>query len=163
MASRQTDLETVTSLARPIVERVVWCTVATAGADGVPRTRLMHPVWWWDDEVPHGLVTARPTPTKVAHFGVNPVASCFYWDPAHDTVAIDVEAHWLPAEERPAAWASISAVAPPVGFDPAMIWPDGPLSEDCGFLRFRATRIVVGPVGGESLRWRSPSLGSTAW
>ncbi len=159
MASRQTDLETVAALARPIVERVIWCTVATAGADGVPRTRLMHPVWWWDGEEPVGLVTARPTPTKVAHLAATPMASCFYWDPAHDTVSIDVGAEWLAPDERAAAWEAVRSVAPPVGFDPALIWPDGPAAADCGFLRFRATRIVVSPAGGESLRWRAPDPG----
>ena len=33
----------------------------------------------------------------------------------------------------------------PVGFDPAIIWPSGPGSADCGFLRLTARRIVVTP------------------
>ena len=50
MASERVLLESVTELARPIVERVVWCTVTTVAPDGAPRSRLMHPVWWWDAE-----------------------------------------------------------------------------------------------------------------
>src|SRR4029079_9845854 len=68
------DMSTVTAplgevarRARPIVERIIWCTVSTAGPDGAPRSRLMHPVWCWDRECPAALVSARPTPLKRAH------------------------------------------------------------------------------------------------
>lgn len=144
--------------ARAIVERIVWCTVATAGPDGEVRTRLMHPVWWWsgDDGVPFALVSARrATPVKERHLAANPIVSCFYWDPAHDTVAIDATARWVEGGARAAAWEAVKGVAPPVGFDPAMIWPDGPTDPGCGFLRFEAHRLVVAPVGQPKLHWRA--------
>ena len=139
-------------MARPIVERIVWCTVATVGPDG-PRTRLMHPVWWWDGDEPTALVTARPTPLKVAHLARSPAVSCSYWDPAHDTVVIDAAATWVEPDERAEAWAAVRAVAPPMGFDPALIWPDGPTAQDCRFLRLRAHRIVATAAGSAGLRW----------
>ena len=43
----------------------------------------------------------------------------------------------------------------PVGFDPAIIWPGGPESADCGFLRLTARRIVVTPAGQPGVRWRA--------
>ncbi len=154
MATTPSLLPEVLAVAAPVVERIVWCTVATAGPDGQPRARLMHPVWSWsDDDVPTALVSARPTPVKVAHLRANPQVSCFYWDPVHDTVAIDATAEWVPAEARAEAWEHIAAVPPPVGFDPAIIWPDGPSSEDCGFLTLRAHRIVATPAGGPGVRW----------
>lgn len=153
MPSTPADLADVVTLARPVVERVVWCTVATVGPDDAPRCRLMHPVWWWDDGVPQALVTARPTPIKVAHLAAHAMVSCFYWDPAHDTVAVDATAEWVPAPDRAAAWDAIAAVDPPVGFDPSLVWPEGPDSDDCGFLRLRATRIVATPAAGPGLRW----------
>ena len=107
----------------------------------------MHPVWFWDEEAPYALVTARPTPLKVRHLAAMPQVSCFYWDPAHDTVAIDATAAWLDGAAKRAAWDAVKAIDPPVGFDPAMIWPDGPGSDDCRFLRFDAHRVVVTPVG----------------
>jgi len=146
-------LADVIAAARPIVERVVWCTVATAGASG-PRTRLMHPVWWWDADGPSALVSARPTPVKVRELDESPWVSCFYWDPAHDTVAIDACAEWVPAADIAGAWTRIAAVAAPVGFDPAIIWPDGPDSADCGFLRLTAHRVVATRAGRPGLRWR---------
>ena len=146
-------LEALTDLAREVVERVVWCTVTTVSPEGEPRSRLMHPVWSWDGGTPTALVTSRPTALKRRHLEVNDRISCFYWDPAHDTVAIDATARWLADEERTAAWESVTAIAPPVGFDPAMIWPDGLDSEDCAFLRFMAHRLVATPAGQAGVRW----------
>jgi hypothetical protein len=156
MPTSTATLELVADAARPIVERIVWCTVTTVGPDRAPRSRLMHPVWWWDGRHPVALVTARPTALKRRHLAANPVVSCFYWDPAHDTVAIDGDAEWLTPAERPGAWEQIKRVAPPVGFDPAMIWPTGPLTDDCGFMRLTARRIVVTPAGRPGLLWRAP-------
>ena len=147
-------MEDAIEVARPIVERIVWCTVATAGADGVPRTRLMHPVWFWAEDAPYALVTARPTPLKVRHLAAMPRVSCFYWDPTHDTVAIDATAAWLDEDATRAAWDAVKAIDPPVGFDPAMIWPDGPGSDDCRFLRFDAHRIRATPAAQPPLLWR---------
>jgi hypothetical protein len=145
--------EVVTELARPIVERIVWCTVTTVGPDAAPRSRLMHPVWWWDGEAPFALVTARPTALKRRHLAANPAMTCFYWDPAHDTVAIDCRAEWVAPDERAHAWEQIKSVAPPVGFDPAMIWPGGPTSDDCAIIQLVAHRIVVTPAGKPGHLW----------
>lgn len=147
----------VIDVARPIVERIVWCTVATVSPEGVPRSRLMHPVWFWDGDAPFALVTARPTPIKIRHLAAHPEIACFYWDPTHDTVAVDATATWLDAAERRDAWQRIADVSPPVGFDPAVVWPDGPDAADCSFLRFKAHRIVVTPAGRPGLRWSHPS------
>ncbi len=157
MPTRPVTYPEVRDLTRPVVEAIVWCTVATVGPDGAPRTRLMHPVWWWDGDRPTALVSARPTPLKRRHLVAQPLVSCFYWDPAHHTVAIDARASWVPDDERAAAWEAIAAVDPPVGFDPALIWPDGPDTDDCAFLRFDAHRVVATPAGGPGLRWTAPA------
>lgn len=161
MPSTSAPLDAVIELARPIVERIVWCAVSTTDGSA-PRSRLMHPVWSWPEGGPVALVSARPTPLKVAHLAERPAVSCFYWDPAHDTVAIDADAQWLPPEEVGAAWDAVAAVDPPVGFDPSMIWPEGPGAPDCGFLRFTAHRIVVTAAGGPSLRWSRPGVSGEA-
>lgn len=155
MGSQPADVSVVRDLARPIVERIVWATVATVGPDGAPRTRLMHPVWFWDGTTPSALVSARPSPLKIAHIAAQPAVSCFYWDPSHDTVAIDALAAWVPDAHRPAAWERVRAVAEPVGFDPGLVWPDGPESDDCGFLHLTAHRIVATPAGETGLRWNT--------
>ncbi len=143
----------VTDLARPVIERIIWCTVTTVSPDGAPRSRLMHPVWFWDGDAPYALVTTRPTPLKVRHLEARSGVSCFYWDPCHDTVAVDAMTSWLEPSERKDAWRQIADVEPPVGFNPAIIWPEGPESDDCAFLRFDAHRIVATPAGKPGLRW----------
>ena len=157
MPSSPAPLAEVVALARPVVERIVWCTVATAAGTGEVRSRLMHPVWWWDDDRgPLALLSARRTPVKVRDLAANPSVSCFYWDPSHDTVAIDARAEWVGLDERRSVWDAIAAVPPPVGFDPAMIWPAGPDDEGCAFLRLTAHRVVATPAGQQGLRWRRP-------
>jgi hypothetical protein len=113
----------------------------------------MHPVWFWDDGVPVALVSARPTPLKMRHLHANPQVSCFYWDPAHDTVAIDATARWINPDDRRDAWQRIAEVPAPVGFDPRVIWPGGPGSADCAFLQLEAHRIVATPAGQPGLMW----------
>ncbi|MDY7102513.1 MAG: pyridoxamine 5'-phosphate oxidase family protein [Actinomycetota bacterium] len=153
MPSTLLPLDEVTATAREIVERIVWCTVTTVTPDGAPRNRLMHPVWRWDGDAPEALVTSRLTPIKLRHLAANPHVSCFYWDPSHDTAAIDATAEWVPAEDIPEAWETIRTTPPPVGFDPAMIWPDGPTSDGVGILRFTAHRIVATKAAQPGLRW----------
>jgi hypothetical protein len=50
MAGR-VQLQDVSEIARSIIERIVWATVATVGPNGRQRTRLMHPVWFWNTEL----------------------------------------------------------------------------------------------------------------
>ncbi len=149
----RSQLSDVSSVARSIIEGVVWATVATVGPNGQPRTRLMHPVWFWDSEVPAALVSARPTPLKIEHLAFQPVVSCHYWDQNHHTVAIDATTTWVPAGERRTAWDMIKAVPEPVGFDPAIIWPGGSDSDDCAFMYLKAHRIIARPAGSPSVRW----------
>lgn len=156
MKARRVDLSEIQPLAREITESVIWCTVTTVSPSGEPRSRLMHPVWFWEDGEPYGLVTGRRTPVKVAHLDHNDAVACFYWSPAHHTAEVDATAGWLDEHQREAAWEAIAAVEPPVGFDPAMIWPDGPHSDDCGFLRFDARRIVATRAAETPLLWTAP-------
>ncbi len=158
MAAARCSLTEIAGPTRRIVESIVWCTVSTVDPTGRPRSRVMHPVWFWDRTIPSGLVAARPTPLRVRHLEATPAVSCCYWDPSHDTVAIDAVASWLDADDRTAAWDAIAAVPPPVGFDPAAIWEDGPTAADCGILRLDPFRIVTTPVGGPAMIWsRSPT------
>jgi hypothetical protein len=153
-------LDEVVPAARSIAERVVWATVTTVSPAGEPRSRLMHPVWFWErGPVPEALVSSRTTPLKRRHLAANPRVSCSYWDPAHETLVVDATAEWVAAGDLPAVWQEVAAVAPPVGFDPAMVWPEGPNAPDCGFLRFTATRIVASRTGSPPLLWSAAREG----
>jgi hypothetical protein len=141
-----------------VAHRIVWCTVATVDRRNRPRSRVMHPVWFLDEVGLHALASARPTPLKLAHLAHSPYVSCSYWDPAHDVAVAECRAEWV--LDRQEAWERIASVPAPVGFDPATIWPDGPDSPDCAFLRLEPWRLSVNTaarmVAGERpLTWRA--------
>jgi len=152
-----TGIHATLSAAKAIVEDVVWATATTVDATGTPRSRLVHPVWYWDRDVPVGYVTSRPTPLRVAHIAAQPKMAFFYWAPKHDTVAIDASAEWVPADELRAVWNEIAATPAPVGFDPHTIWPDGPASHDYAVLRVRAHRVMVRHGVTKLTTWRTTS------
>jgi hypothetical protein len=137
----EVTLAEVLAVARPIVEAVVFCTATTIGPDGRPRSRVVHPVWHWDDEPLVGLVTSRPTPLRRRHLGANPVMTCAYWSPAHHVATFDCDAAWVESGRLGEAWQRIAATPPPLGFDPATIWPDGPTSDDFAVVELRPYRV----------------------
>lgn len=104
-----------------LAHRIVWCSLATVDAGGRPRSRLVHPVWSMTDEGLVGRVATRATPTKRAHLAASPFASCSYWDAAHDVAVAECTAEWEPEPD----WSFFSRPAPPVGFDPAAMFPGG--------------------------------------
>jgi hypothetical protein len=56
---------------------------------------------------------------------------------------IDAEASWVPDGDRRAAWEVIAGMAPPVGYDPAPTWPDGPDAPRSAVLWLDPFRIRV--------------------
>lgn len=147
----------VLELARDIVESVVWSMVTTVGADGRPRMRLLHPVWFWGGDEPMALIGTRPTALKRAHLAANPVLSCSYWSPAHHhTVVVDADAAWLPASDHADAWARIASVPEPMGYDPAPIWPNGPGGDGFAVIVARPFRITARPAGQSARVWTRP-------
>ena len=125
-----------------IAHRVVWCTLATVDRHGRPRSRLVHPVWIMDEGGPVGRVASRRSSPKGAHLAATPYASCSYWDAAHDVAVAECHAAWDPVPAR--SWAVFAAFAPPVGFDPASVFPGGTGSADAGVLVLRPWRLRWG-------------------
>ena len=125
-----------------VAHRVVWCTLATVDRRGRPRSRLVHPIWEHTEAGLVGWVTSRPTPLRRAHLAANPFVSCSYWDAAHDVAVAECRAEWItdPAT-REHAWASFRAAPPPLGHDPASIWPRGLEDPDAGVLRLEPWRL----------------------
>ena len=121
--------------------RIVYATLSTTDAHRRPRSRIVHPVWEEDGERLVGWVGSRPSRLKRDSLERSPFASCLYWDPAHDVAVADCEARWLPPGERALAWERLSAPAPPMGYDPASIWPDGPEGDDFAAIRLDPWRV----------------------
>jgi hypothetical protein len=127
--------------ARPVIDSVVWCTLATVGPDGRPRTRVVHPIWDWETGV--GWVTSRPTPLRLRHLAHQSGVSLSYWSSAQDVASIDCDASWVPTEQKAEVWARCAAEAPPMGFDPAPMFPEGPTSPGFAPIELRPHRVRV--------------------
>jgi hypothetical protein len=143
-----------------IAHRVVWCTVATVDRRGRPRSRVVHPLWERAGDSVVGWITTRPTPLKRAHLAHTPFVSCSYWDPGHDIAVAECRATWVEdRDERIRVWVLCRAAPPPLGHDPATVWPDGPDSPDAGVLRLdpwrlRAARAADLARGEPAAAWR---------
>jgi hypothetical protein len=143
---------------------IVWASVATVGEGGVPRSRVLHPIWEWDGTDMVGWVATAPTPLKRAHLEHSPWVSVNYWAPSQDTCTAECRATWhldLPTRER--VWRAFADGPEPVGYDPAIIpgW-DAPDSDAFAVLRLDPWRLRVFPggvllgSGGEILAWSRP-------
>jgi general stress protein 26 len=146
-----------------MAHRIVWCVGATTGSDGRPRTRVLHPIWEWDDDRLTGWIATSPNSPKAADLAAMPDVSLTYWTPNHDTCTADCAAEFeRDADERAAGWERFANGPEPVRYDPAIIpgW-DSPDSPDFGILRLTPHRLRVMPGSlmlacqGDLLTWRS--------
>jgi len=105
-----------------MAHRIVWCTVATVGPSGRARTRVLHPIWEWDDGQLVGWIATAPTPVKTSHLDHESTVSLTYWDTSHDTCTADCDATWQnDIATRRAVWSKFVEAPAPVGYDPSMI------------------------------------------
>lgn len=146
-----------------MAHQIVWCTVATVNAAGVPRTRILHPIWEWDGDKVTGWIATDPTSLKARHLDHQPAISLTYWSPNHDTCSAECLTEWTndPASKQ-AGWDRFLHGPEPVGYDPSMVpvWPN-PENEHFGILRLTPTRLRVmdgslmtGGGDGQLLVWK---------
>jgi hypothetical protein len=143
-----------------IAHAIAWCTVATVDRGNRPRSRILHPVWERHAGGLCGWVGTEATALKRAHLAHAPFVSCSYWHPAHDTAQAECRARWVTdGDGLIDAWERLRTAPPPVGYDPALIWPGGPLGGAFAVLRLDAWRVRHrrGTAVGEPFRvWAEP-------
>jgi len=101
------------------VERMVWCTMATADAGRRIRSRIVHPLW--DGHV-GWLLTDRHSP-KGKDLDGNPWTSLTYIDSAQEQVHVECRAEWVESQvEKDRVWAWFASVPPPLGYDPGLFF-----------------------------------------
>lgn len=130
-----------------MAHRIVWATAATVDTQGRPATRVLHPIWSFDDGELTGWIATSPLSPKAAHLAGTPTLSLTYWDPTHDTCTADCETEWDASDEgRRSLWERFASAPAPVGYDPAIIpgWDDA-TSPGFGALRLRPYRLRVMP------------------
>ena len=159
------DLERVAPAFVEMAHRIVWCNVASVDTRGRPRSRVLHPMWEWQDGRLVGWVGTGPTPTKRAHLEASPYLSLNYWEPGQDTCVAECQATWcFDLETRKQVWDAYKAAPPPLGYDPAIIptW-DSSSSDTFAVLRLDPWRLRVFPgsallgQGGDVLVWEDTS------
>jgi len=135
-----------------IAHRIVWVGVATVDTKGRPRTRLLHPVWEWDEQASTlvGWIATDPTSPKGAHLATTPLVSMTYWDAQHDYATADCETSWHNDDEsKQRLWDRFEQAPPPVGYDPRIIpqWASGLPNEHFGVLRLDPVRLRTFQMG----------------
>ncbi len=126
---------------------IVWCTAATVDTKGRPRSRVLHPIWEWDDDDLTGWIMTGPTPIKLAHLEASPHLSCNYWTQSHDTCVAECRAQWVnDGVTKQMVWDLFANGPAPVGYDPSIIpgW-DNPESPGFAVLKLDPWRLRVMP------------------
>lgn len=145
-----------------MAHQIVWCSAATVDRAGMPRTRVLHPIWQWDGAALVGWIATSPTSLKAAHLQANPYMALSYWAPSHDTCAADCRAAFVDdAATRAMLWDLFLNAPPPVGYNPQIVpgW-DSPAAPGFGALRLEPLRLRVFPgsvlmgQGGAVLTWK---------
>ena len=132
-----------------MAHRIVWATVATVDEEDRPRSRVLHPLWYWDGTSLVGWVATGPTPTKRAHLAPQPATSRWATGRPTTTPAPRSARATLVTDDDTRVWlweAFVKAPAP-VGYDPAIIppWAAGPTSDAFAALRLDPWRLRVMP------------------
>jgi general stress protein 26 len=119
------------------IARIAWATVATVGADGAPRTRILHPIW----ERQIGWIATGRQSLKITHLRREPRISLTYWDPEQDNVHIEAVATVVddPAD-KDRVWDLFVSTPPPLGYDPILFWTGGKTDPTFGLLPDRVDR-----------------------
>ena len=145
-----------------MAHRIVWCTVATTGADGHPHTRVLHPIWQWDGSALAGWIATSPQSPKARDLAGVPAVALTYWAPTHDTCTAECEAEFEDGPvERQAGWDRFANGPEPVGYDPSIIpmWTD-PQADAFGILRLtpHVLRVMDGTFmtqgSGRLFNWK---------
>jgi hypothetical protein len=127
------------------------------GADGAPRTRILHPIW----EGSTGWIAATSGSFKMRQIRAEPRVSLTYWDQTQDNVHI--EAVSTVAEDqadRSRIWDLFAATPPPLGYDPIVSGRAARPIRPTALLRLDPTRIELTGLrhrssGQPPLVWRS--------
>lgn len=139
------------------VHRMVWCSVATLDTNDRPRSRIMHTIW----EGLTGWAVSRRHALKAKHLAHSAYVSLAYISDLTRPVYADCTAEWVddPAEKK-RIWNLFASAAPPLGFDPGIIFKSGHDDPDYGLLRFSPWRIELADISsGLNIpkMWRKPA------
>lgn len=158
----RTTLDEIAPRFREMAHSIGMAVAATVGPDGRPRTRVVQPVWEWDDGGLVGWVSTEAGSPKLADLRRTPALSLTYWDPGQDTCSADCEVEIVTDDAvRAATWDRFLRAPGAARVDLAThpAW-DGPADPAFGVLRLRPTRLrvmdgtLMTGAEGDLLTWR---------
>ena len=143
-----------------MAHRIVWCNVATVDRHNRPRSRVLHPLWIWEEGKLTGWICTEPTEVKKAHLEHSPYLSCSYWSATHDTCTAECRASW--SDDRARVWDLFVNAPAPVGYTPSIVptWPN-PEAPRFGVLKLEPWRLRVFP--GEVLLGKMDPSAVLSW
>lgn len=144
------------------VQRMVWCNVATVGAQGHPRSRIMHPIWdgvtgWigtWGTSVRSGH---QAPSLKVQHLRQHPYASLAYVAEPFTPIYVDCRVEVVEDIAEKVTFCNLARAHPaPYGYNPDDLF-GGPENPHFVVLKLMPERIALvefpAPPGKVSI-WR---------
>ena len=137
---RVASFEDIASEFKRRTDRVVWCTMATAGAKGRIRSRIVHPLW---DGTTGWLLTDRQSP-KARDVDQNPYTSFTYIDSEQEQVHVECRTSWEERlDEKRRRWDWFKSLPPPLGYDPGLFFKEGVEGASFGCLKLEPWRVEL--------------------
>jgi general stress protein 26 len=125
------------------VRKIVWCSACTVDRKGRPRTRILHPIW----EGHVGWIATGRNTLKTKHLEENPYISLSYWDPDHKQIYVECKTEWDDdPDQKLRIWELYKSTPPPLGYDPGIIWQEGPEDSSYGLLKLNPWRIELSSI-----------------
>lgn len=140
-----------------IARQVVVATLTMVDIANRPWSHVVHPLWEYGNNGLTGWIFARSNRIRRRHVTHSSLVSLSYWHPTHDTAFAQCAANWAGKSERKHAWRLALQTPPPVGYDPATVWPEGVDSPDCALLRLQPWRLTSSS-GGSHSAGRAPAV-----
>lgn len=146
MTNSSSSLSTIAPAFVSMSHRIVWCTVATVATNGTARTRVLHPIWEYENNRLTGWIATSPLSLKAKHLAHEPTVSLTYWDSTQDTCSAECSVRWVEDDEQSQVWDRFTNGPEPVGYDPSIIpgW-DSSAAEAFGAIEITPTRLRVMP------------------
>lgn len=139
-----------------IAHTQVWASVATVDSLNRPWTRVLHPIWEVQNGQLTGWVLTNRHSLKEKHLAFSPYASVGYVKDPFNPLTIECHAAWQDDfAERERIWEWFKREPQPLGYDPALVWKEGPGNESVGLLKLTPWRLTLGHLGGEWRAWHS--------
>jgi hypothetical protein len=131
----------------------VWCSVATLDTQNRLRSRVLHPIWEYNEREIIGWVTTGRHSLKAKHLAHNPTLSLCYMKDPLKPLYVDCYGEWVDDQsEKQRIFDLFVQTPPPLGYNPAdFLWTVD--NHASGLLKLKPWRIELADLFGEARVW----------